>query len=161
MSKINLKNDYCLLLIVWLRTLKESKLQKYRIILSQHTNYLQKWLAHFLTCLLLPCFFSARFLKMCKPKTTYISFDRLPHLDCLDPTGLAFYGSGLACLQSMLGIMNAGWLGSMQSETFLQMKFFIFQGYPAKLAAFLPWQLAPYNQFLIQPLLLIPDCYFA
>ena len=35
-------------------------------------------------------------------------------------------------------MVNAGWLGSMQSEIFLQMKFIIFQGCPIKQAVFLP-----------------------
>ena len=31
-----------------------------------------------------------------------------------DPSGLAFYKSGLACLPSWLGMMNAGWVCSMR-----------------------------------------------
>ena len=58
-------------------------------------------------------------------------------------------------------MVDAGWLGSMRSEICLQMKFIIFQGCPTKQAAFLPGQPAPYNQLLIQPLLLVPECYFA
>ena len=51
-------------------TLKEWKLQKYIIILLQHTNYLHKWLVHFLICLLLlSLFFSGKFLNVCKPRT--------------------------------------------------------------------------------------------
>ena len=67
--------------------------------------------------------------------------------------GSAFYGSGVVCLPSWLGMVNGGWLISMWSEIFLQMKFIIFQGCPTKQAAFLSWQPAPYNQLLIQPLL--------
>ena len=44
--------------------------------------------------------------------------------------GLAFYGSGLACLLSWLGMANEGWLGSMRSKIFLQMKFIIFKAAP-------------------------------
>ena len=58
-------------------------------------------------------FFSARFLYMCKLRTTFYLLWRA------GPPGLAFYGSGLACLPSWLEMMNAGWLGSMQSEIFL------------------------------------------
>ena len=48
---------YFLWLDYW--TLKEWKTAKYRIILSQHTSYLHKWLVHFLICwLLLFIFFS-------------------------------------------------------------------------------------------------------
>ena len=105
--------------------LKEWKLQKCRIILPQHANYFHK--IHFLTCLLLPCL-----LNMCKPRTTLFLLWRA------GPPGLAFYGSGIVCLLCWLGMVNAGWLGSIQSEIFLQMKFIIFQGCPTKQAAFLP-----------------------
>ena len=121
---------------------RNEKLQKYRIILSQHTSYLHKWLVYFLICLLLLClFFSGKFLNVCKPRTTTYPLWQ-PGLP-----GLAFYGSGLACLPSWLGMVNADWLCSMRSEIFLQMKFIIFQGCPTKLG-----QPAPYNQLLIQPL---------
>ena len=52
-------------------------------------------------------------------------------------------------------MVNAGWFGSMRSGIFLQMKFIIFQGCSTKQAAFLPGQPAQFNQFLIQPLLLV------
>ena len=57
-------------------------------------------------------FFSARFLNMCKPRRTFYLLLRA------SPPGLAFYGSGLACLLNWLGMINAGWLGSMQSQIF-------------------------------------------
>ena len=78
-----------------------------------------------------------------------------------DPPALAFYGSGQACLLSWLGMVNSGLLSSMRSEIFLQMKFIIFQGCPTKQPAFLNWQPISYNQLLIQPLLLVPEGYFA
>ena len=40
-------------------------------------------------------------------------------------------------LEFWLGMVNAGWLGSMQSQIFLQMKFIIFQNCPIKQTAFL------------------------
>ena len=40
------------------------------------------------------------------------------------------------------------------------MKLMIFVGCTIKQAAFLNEQPTPYNQLLIQPLLLIPECYF-
>ena len=58
-------------------------------------------------------------------------------------------------------MMNAGGLGSIQSEIFLQIKFIIFQGYPIIQVVFLPGQPAPYNQLLIQPLLLVPEYNFS
>ena len=60
-----------------------------------------------------------------------------------------------------VGMVNSGWLGSIWSEIFSQMKFIIFQGCPIKQAVFLPGQPASYNQLLIQSLLLVPKCYFA
>ena len=72
-------------------------------------------------------FFSGKFLNVWKSRTiTYPLW--LP-----GPPGLAFYESGLACLPSWLGIMNAGWLCSMRSGIFLQMKFIIFLVCPTKL----------------------------
>ena len=53
------------------------------------------------------------------------------------PHGLAFYGSGLVCLPSWLGMVNVGWLCSMLSEFFLQIKFITFQGCPTKLPFYL------------------------
>ena len=47
--------------------------------------------------------------------------------------GLAFYGSGLACLPSLLGMVNAGWLCSIRPKIFLQIKFIILQGCSTKL----------------------------
>ena len=85
-------------------------------------------------------FFPARFLNMCKPRKTFYL------LWWAGPPELVFYGSGLACLRSWLGIVNVGCLDRMQSyllkkslmenllfcavmrsEIFLQMKFIIFQ----------------------------------
>ena len=44
---------------------------------------------------------------------------------------------------------------------FLQIKFIIFQGCPIKQVVYLPGHPTPYNQLLIQPLLLVPECCFA
>ena len=136
---------------------RNEKLQNYRIILSirlqfQHTTYLNKYWSTFWQCLLLPCLFF-----FCEIPKYVLS----KHLWWAGPPGLAFYGSGLACLLSWLDMINAGWLSSMQSEILLQMEFIIFQGCPTKQAAFLPGHPAAYNQLLIQPLLLVPECYFA
>ena len=38
-------------------------------------------------------------------------------------------------------------------------KFFLKEGCPTKQAAFLPGEHATYNQLLIQPVLLVPECY--
>ena len=92
--------------------------------------------------LLLPItFFSARFLNMCKPRTTpYLMWQ-------VSPPGLAFYGSGPAHLSSSLGMMSAGCFASLPSEMFLQIKLISFQGCPTKQAAFLHGQSAPHNPF--------------
>ena len=128
---------------------RNEKLEKYEFILSQRTNYLQKWLVLFSIWLLLPCliFFFCE-VPICASLEQ--SFYRLWRAG---PPRSAFYGSGLACLPSWLRMVNGGWLISMWSEIFLQMKFIIFQGCPTKQAAFLSWQPTPYNQLLIQPLL--------
>ena len=51
-------------------------------------------------CLLLPCFFPARFLNMCKPRTPFYVLWRS------GPTGLAFYGSGPVGLPNWLGMVK-------------------------------------------------------
>ena len=64
-------------------TFKEWKTEKNTesFCLSILTIYTNDQSTYILTRLLLPClFFSARFLNMCKPRTTSISFDRLAHL---------------------------------------------------------------------------------
>ena len=90
--------------------------------------------------LLLSCtFFSAGFLNMCKPRTTpYLTWQ-------VSSPGLALYERGQAHVSSWLGMMSAGWFGSISSEMFLQMKLIIFQGCPTKQTAFLHWQPAPHN----------------
>ena len=111
---------------------RNEKLQKHRIILSQHTNYLHKWLVYFLICLLLLCLFSSgKFVNVCKSRTSTYPLWRP------GPPGLAFYGSWLACLPSWLEIRNADWLCSMRSEIFLQLKFIIFKTAPPNLGSLL------------------------
>ena len=134
---------------------RNEKLQKYRIILSQYTNYLHKWLVYLNFDMFTAAMFSARFRNMCKPRTTFYLLWQA------GPPGLAFYGNGPTHLTHCLGMMSAGCPGSMQSEIFLQIKFIIFQGCPTKQTAFLLGQPASYNQLLIQPILLIPECYLA
>ena len=50
---------------------------------------------------------------------------------------MSYPGSGRACLRSWLGMVNAGWLCSMRSEIFLQMKFIKSQGCSTKLPVYL------------------------
>ena len=74
-----------------------------------------------------------------------------------DPPWLAFYGNGLASWPSMV---DAGWIGSNRSKIFFQMELIILQGCSIKQATSLRGEPPPYNQLLIQPFLLIPECYF-
>ena len=84
-------------------------------------------------------FFPSRFLNMCKPRTTfYVPRDA-------GPPRVALYGSGPKHLPSRLGMIDEGWLASIQSEVFSQVKFIIFQGCPTNQASFLPGYSAPYN----------------
>ena len=60
-------------------------------------------------------FSSAKFPGMCKPRTGW-------------PTLIDILWSRLACLPSwLIHMVNTGWLGSIRSEVFLQMKFIIFK----------------------------------
>ena len=101
-------------------------------------------------------FFSVRFLNRWKLSATFYLRQMTGW-----PTWIGISGNGSACFPSGLGMMNAGCLGSMRSESFLQTKFIIFQGCPTKQAAFLLEQPAQYNQLLIQSLLFVSECYFA
>ena len=139
--------------------LRNENLQNYRIILSQHTNYLKKMVGPLkfwhIYCYHVYFFFLVRFLSMCKTRTAFYL------LWWAIPPGLASYGSGPARLLSWLGMMNASWPCSMQSEIFLPMKFINFRSCPTKQAVFLLGKLALHNQFFIQPVLLVPECYLA
>ena len=115
-----------------LKEWKTAKVQNHSVL----AYYLYKWLVQFLTCLLVPCLYAQA---ICASQDWH---DMEPRL--------AWYGSGIASLLSWLKIVNAGWLGSLRSEIFLQMKVIIFQGCPIKQAAFLPGQPAPYNQLLFR-----------
>ena len=65
---------------------------------------------------------------MCKPRTTFylIRWGSLSELH--------LYGSGQACLLVWLGMMKAGWLGSMRSDICSRIKFIIFLGHSTKRA---------------------------
>ena len=108
-----------------------------RSILAIYTN---DWSTFWYVYCCYVYFFSGKFLNVCKSRITYPLWQ--PSLP-----GLEFYGGGLTCLPSWLGIVNVGWLCSMWSEIILKIKFIIFQGCQTKL-----WQSTPYNQPLIQPL---------
>ena len=75
-------------------------------------------------------FFLVRLLNMCKSGTAFnLLWAGLP--------GLAFYYSGLLCLVSWIGIMNAGWLCLMRSEISLHMIFIFFLDCTKKAAFYL------------------------
>ena len=90
----------------------------------------------------------ARFLNICKPRVGR-------------PTSIEILWKWASKLTGLAGAGECRPTGSIQSEIFLQMKFIIFQGCPIKQVVFLPGQLTPYNQLLIQPLLLVPEYCFA
>ena len=79
-----------------------------RSILAIYTN---DWSTFWYVYCCYVYFFSGKFLNMCKPRTTTCSLWQP------GPPGLAFYGSGSACLTSWVGMVSAGWLCSMRSET--------------------------------------------
>ena len=74
-------------------------------------------------------FFSARFLNICKPGTTFyfMRWVGLPEFE--------LYESGPGHLPGWLGMVKAGWIGSMWSEIFSQMKFIVFPRCPTYLAS--------------------------
>ena len=92
-------------------------------LLTKCRFYTNECFTYILTCLLLPCLFSStRFLNMCNPRATF----------CLvwwPQPGLRLYRNLSTHLLSWLRMVKAGWLGSMWSQTFLQMKFIIFLGF--------------------------------
>ena len=118
-------------------TLRDEKLQKYRIVLSQHTNYLHKWLVHlnfdtFTAAMFIFFFFSEISKYVHIHRTTFYLLSQA------GPPGLAFNGSGPSRLPRWLEIMNVLWPGSMRSEIFLQMKFIIFKAvWPSRLPFYL------------------------
>ena len=106
---------------------KTAKVQNH----SAAAYYLHKWLVYLLKCLLYFFFLGNSYIFIYKPRTTLCPFWQP------GPPGLTFYGSGLECLPSWLGMVNADWLYSIRSKIFLQMKFIIFQGCPTKLPFYL------------------------
>ena len=95
-------------------------------------------------------FFSMKFLNVSKPRATFYL------VWWAGPPGLGLYESGLGWWMVKTGCFHYLW-----SEIFLYMKFKIFPGRPTKRAACLPSLPVLYKQLLIQPVLFIPECYFA
>ena len=93
---------------------------------SKFTIYTNDWSTFLFVfcCYAFFFFFCGKFLNVCMPRTTtYLLWQP-------GPAGLTFYESGVACLPSWVGVVNAGWLCYMRSEIFWQMKFIIFRGFP-------------------------------
>ena len=80
---------------------------------SAAAYYLHKWLVYLLKCLLCFFFLGNSYIFIYKPRTTLYPFWQP------GPPGLTFYGSGLECLPSWLGMVNADWLYSIRSKIFL------------------------------------------
>ena len=132
---------------------ENEKLQKYRIILSQHNGYLHKWLVHLhfdmFTAAMI--FFSERFLNMCKPRTTFYLFEGLANLD----------GHFMDVDQHTYRAAWGWWIqfGSVpwDQQFSCRWNLWFFKAIPLNRTPFYP----PYNQLLIQPVLFVPECYFA
>ena len=135
---------------------RNENLQKYRILLSQHTNYLHKWLLHvnFDIFAAANVCFSARLVNMCKPRAIFC-FLLLAYLDWhfMEVEEQAY---------------QAGWgwwmqVGSVPCDQKFSYKWnlSLFKIAPTKQADFLPGQPASYNQLLIYPVLHVPECYLA
>ena len=77
------------------------------------------------------CFWYVYCLNLCKPRTT------TQPLWQPGPTGVTFYGSGLASVANFVGMGNLHWLCSMRPEIFLHIKFIIFWGFSQKLPVYL------------------------
>ena len=103
---------------------RNEKLQKHRIILSQHASHLHKWLVYFLICLLQMCYIVfSEILNVCKPRTTiYLLWN-------LDPPGTTAYPPwqpgppGFAFLPSML--TKLAWDGECRLALFHVIRHFL------------------------------------
>ena len=119
---------------------KTAKVQNH----SAAAYYLHKWLVYLLKCLLCFFFLGNSYIFIYKPRTTLYPFWQP------GPPGLTFYGSGLECLPSWLGMVNADWLFHT-IKNFLANEIYHFSKLSHQ-TTFLLGQPAPYNQLLIQPL---------
>ena len=95
-------------------------------------------------CLLVSCFFLLGDSKL----STNQEHAGLPRF--------GFYGSSLASLPSWLGMVNAGWLGSIWSEIVFANKIHHFLRLSYQ-TVYLPGKPVPYNQLLIQSLFLFQN----
>ena len=134
--------SYGLTIKLW----RNEKLQKCIIYLSQDTNYLHKWLVHFLTCSLVPCLFFLlqNFQNFCKPRTGW-------------PTLISILWKWASKLTGLAGH------GECRLDRFHPIKNFLSYGTNScsiKQATFLLGKPTPYNQLLIHLFFLIPECYF-
>ena len=112
---------------------RNEKLQKYKIILSQHTNYLPKWLVQ----LNFDMFTAAMFIFY---SAGFLNSNLSPLTGC--PTWIGF----LWKLDTILTeLAKDDECRLIRFHVIKQMKSIIFQGCPTKQAAFLPGQPASYN----------------
>ena len=130
--------DYCIL--------KEWKTAKVHNLSVSGSNYLHKWLVHFLTCLLVPCLFFLlqKFQHLCNPRTGW-------------PTLISILWKWASKLTGLAGH------GECRLDRFHPIKNFLSNGTNScsiKQATFLLGKPTPYNQLLIHLFFLIPECYF-
>ena len=148
-----MKLETCLV-VTWLlnsQGMKNSKSTE-SFCLRILTIYTNDWSTYILTSSLLSCFFfSERFLSMCKPRTTFYLFEGLAHLDgdFMD-VGQHTYGAAWGW---WIQFSSVPWDQKFSCRWNLS----FFKAIPLKRTPFFP----PYNQLLIQPVLLVPECYFA
>ena len=132
-------------------TLKEWKSEK--IILSQYTNYLHKWLVPFLICLLLlSLFFSGKFLNVCKPRTTTFILEQQnlsPLTGWSTWIGILWKQASMFTKLAEDGVCRLALFHAIKHFLANEIYYFSRLSYQT---TFLLGQSAPYNQLLIQPL---------
>ena len=148
-SKINLKSECCLFLMVSLLNSQpmESCKSRESFCISILTIYTNDQLLDMFTGAMF-IFSFVRFVNMCEPRTGW-------------PTSIGILWKWASESAKLAGDGECRLTRFQLIRNFLANKIYLFQGCPMKQAVFLPGQPAPYNQLFIQPLLLVPECYSA
>ena len=123
---------------------RNEKLQKYRIIISQHTIYTNDWSPFWLVYCYRVYFFFCEITKHMQPKNRLVYLD-WHFIECA------------SMLTKLAGYDEYRLTGFHPIRIFLANKIHHFQGCLIKQAAFLPGQPVPCNQLLIQPLCLFQN----
>ena len=123
---------------------RNEKLQKYRIIISQHTIYTNDWSPFWLVYCYRVYLFFCEITKHMQPKNRLVYLD-WHFIECA------------SMLTKLAGYDEYRLTGFHPIRIFLANKIHHFQGCLIKQAAFLPGQPVPCNQLLIQPLCLFQN----